>query len=253
MNLLHCFTLIFVLFCVILIIFALILHILKQNCVFIFNDYTIKYKSSANKIKYLKLKYSNTQAISKQFFKKKNQLFSLSSLNKNKPFLQTLSRLVDFKINNNKLKYRAKGTETLIEEISKSCISNFISGRCPNIFISFKQAKLEYGLKQKELKIFKMVLARDLFLYIGQNKKILDVLMKIIKKSKNAKCLRFYDNNIYFYSNIYGICNFNKNSNAIVIKNNIDLDYMIARFYKELYRLKFNIDVAVNYLLVMFS
>ena len=253
MDLLYGFTMLFALFCIILILITIILHNLKQNCVFNFNDYIIKYKDSTNKIKYLKLKYSNTQAISKQFFKKKNQLFSLSSLNKDKPFLQTLSRLVDFKINNNKLKYRAKGTETLIEEISKSCISNFINGRCPNIFISFKQAKLNYGLKQKELKIFKMVLARDLFSYIGQNKKILDNLMKIIKKSKNAKCLRFYDNNIYFYSNVYGICNFNKNSNAIVIKNNIDLDYMIARFYKELYRFKFNIDVAVNYLLVMFS
>ena len=253
MNHLQLFCLIFAIFCIILIIVAVILHVLNINCVFIFSGYEIKYKNLTRKIHYKKLSFSNTQTLIKQIFKTPNRLFAASSLVANKTYLQTLSKFVDYKINNHKSTFRSRGRLTLIEETSKSCVSTLVSSKSPVVFLRFKQLQCEYNFKQKELKIFKLILAKDLMCFIYQNEMILNDMMKIIKKSKNANCLRFYKNNLHFYSNIYGICKYNQNANTLILKNNIDKNYMVSRFFRELYRIKNNIDIAVNYLLVMFN
>ncbi len=211
------------------------------------------YKNKNIKISYKKLKIMDIyKPLNKIVLSQKNNLFCQKSFDKNKNYILTLSKFIDYKLLNSNQKYRSKGCMTLVENLTKIMVYDFKNSFSNNLFFNYKSYINNFNLKQKEIKIFKLLIGRELILYLSENLKELNQISKIIQKSKNAKTFKNYKNLLYFYAEFYGICKFNQNSNKL--NHNISIrNHEFKNFFSELFYYDFKIRQTISYLEIMFN
>ena len=186
-------------------------------------------------------------------FKTNNNIFICKLLNLNKDFIIILSNKIEQKINNTKTTYRAKNGVVFIDDISKQLLTISLKNHKPTIFYNYRNLYTKLNLKQKENKIFKIVLANNILHKVVDMHDYLNNILKIFNKSKNAKCIHYYNDNMCFYAQILSFCKFNNNIKSIYRYSEYDIFYMIKRFYKHLYNLEFELNFLISYLLVLFK
>lgn len=206
------------------------------------------------KYTYLKLHKSDTNArIRLLFSNKRKTLFCEKELYKKRDFLITLSKFIDLKINKNSTKYRAKNNLILVDQIASVVASEINkSDRC-TLFSKFKKINLQYNLKQKELKIFKILLGQKLLICIETLENEIKQISKIIIKSKNASRVKKYDKQILYSAELYSIYNFNPNSSKILANFNINHTKNAENLFCELLNSELKFKVILAYLTSMFS
>lgn len=187
------------------------------------------------------------------FFTKQKPLFHQAIIFKNKNFLLTISKLVDFKINSNKQKYRSKNNKILIDELSTLVAQNILISNKNNLFATYKLLTRTFSIRQKENKIFKILLAQKLLLLLCKLNDELFEVSSVITKSKKRKNFKVYKKQINMSAEIYSIKNFNSNSTKLLFKKNLDIDIIINKFFYELYESEHKIKRIVTYLVTMFS
>ncbi len=211
------------------------------------------YKNKKIKIYYSKLKYMKTYGpLNRIVLSQKINLFCQKSFDKNKKYILTLAKFIDYKLLSNTQKYRTKGSFTLVENLTKIMIYDFKNSYNNNLFFNYKQYLTNFNLKQKEIKVFKLLVGRELILYLSDNLKELNKISKIIQKSKTAKSFKKYKILLHNYAEIYGISKFNPNSNKLMNKNFVYAD-ALKNFYLELFYYDFKIHQIVSYLEIMFN
>lgn len=209
---------------------------------------------SKNNLTYSKLNESDTsKQIKIMYSKLKYPMFTDKILLDNKNFLITLSKFVDYKINNSKQTFRAKSKIILIDHIAYILSNDMINSCECNIFSKFKLTINKYKLRQKEIRIFKMLLAKHILIKIINIENELTQISKIIKKSKNAKYLKKYNKMILKSANIYGIYKFNQNSNKLLYEYKGNIKQIIKNLFVELIESEFRLKLAVTYLKVLFN
>lgn len=208
---------------------------------------------SKNKLEYINLNNTNTnKKITKMFKKMKKPTFADHELMTNKNYLFTISKFIDYKINNSKQTFRAKSKKILIEEISYLLAKNLIiTGEC-KVFSNFKKFQILFNLRQKELKVFKILFAKNLLQEIILIEDELYQISKVIQKSKNAKKLKSYKKNILNSANLYGTLKFNKNSSKFFEPKNTKYWVLTQNFFKELIESEHRIKLCLTYIKVLF-
>lgn len=171
----------------------------------------------------------------------------------NKKFILTISKLIDYKINSNKHKYRAKENKILINEISTLIATNILKSNQNNLFKNYKYLINIFSLRQKENKIFKILLAQKLILLLYKINSELNEISYIITKSKSVKKLKKFNKQILWSAQIYSIKNFNSNSTKILFNTNVNEKDIINNFFIELYEAENKIRRIITYLVTMFS
>lgn len=245
-------TIIILIICIFLIFLYHFLH-KNDNICRNSNNLLNLYKDKKIKIYYAKLKTRRIyKSLNKIVLTQKSNLFCQKSFDKNKSYILTLSKFIDYKLLNNKQKYRSKGSLTLVENLTKIMVYDFKNSYSNNLFFNYKQYFEKFNLKQKEIKIFKLLVGRELILYLSENLKELNDISKIIQKSKNAKSFKKYKNLLHNYAEYYGISKFNNKSN--MLKNDISIiDNGFKNFFSELFYYDFKIRQIVSYLEIMFN
>lgn len=203
---------------------------------------------------YSRLPKSNIEEeLSYLFSKSSNLLFCEKILYSKQGYLLTLSRLIDVKINTNKNTYRTKNNLVLIEQLA-SVIANQInlSNEC-KLFKQFSMLKLQYSLKQKEEKVFKILLGQKLIIELCKIERELKQISKIITKSKKARKFSPQSKQINFDALVYGIKRFNPNSGKILANFQGNLSKSAENLFNELLNAELKIKIILQYLSVMFS
>ena len=161
--------------------------------------------------------------------------------------------MIDYKINSNKQKYRTKENKILINEISTLIATNILKSNQNNLFKNYKELINVFSLRQKENKIFKILLAQKLILLLYKINSELNEISYIITKSKSVKKLKKFNKQILWSAQIYSIKNFNSNSTKILFNKNINEKNIINNFFLELYEAENKIRRIITYLVTMFS
>lgn len=217
-----------------------------------FNEIFINNKSF--KFTYKQLKHKNIYPQLELVMIYKNNLFCCTKLNQNLNYISTIARLVDFKLSKNKNKYRAKDNKILINELTNMLTESSLKNNHALVFTEYKILYNKLNIKQKENKIFKLLFAEKIILKIIKIKEELDDILKIFIKSKNAKYIKYYKNTTLYYAQILAIFNLNKNKTLIFNQeNNIDINYCVKRLYTTLYKYESELNLLINYLLVIFN
>ena len=213
-----------------------------------------KIYQTKEKFDYKKLKHSSLNEYIKILYSNiKKPMFTDKVLIDNKKYILTLSKFIDYKINNSKQTFRAKSNLILIEQIAAYLSKELIkSGEC-KIFFKFNQLKLQYNLRQKEIKVFKILLAKYIFEEIIKIENELIEVSDTIQKSKNAKHLNFYRKKLKNSANIYGIVKFNGNSNKLLANDDLNKEELLKNFFIELMEAEHRLKLSVTYLKVLFS
>lgn len=245
---------IFVIICIFLIF---LYHFLHKNDTFCRNINSLfdLYKTKNNiKFHYIKLNFYPTKNKLNKLLVIKNEsnLFCNDSVIKNRDFIIKISKLIDYSLLNNNISYRSKNNIPLIENISKILVYNFKNSFNNNLLAEYKKYNKIFNIKQKENKVAKLLIGRELIFYLIENLNEIDIISKIINKSKTAKYFKFYDNLLYNLAEFYGISKFNNNANKFIISNNLD-KFNLDQFYNELFFYEYKIKQTVNYLTVMFN
>lgn len=183
----------------------------------------------------------------------KNLLFCEKYLYKKKAFLLTLSKLVDYKINSNNSTFRSKNDLVLIEEIASVVANRAITSNKCNLFKEYNKLRYQYSLKQKEEKIFKLLLAQKLIFVLCNIEHELKQISKVIVKSKTTTKLKKYKKQILFNAEVYGISKFNANYNKILLNFKEKSTKSTNILILELLNAELKIKIIIEYLSVMFS
>lgn len=205
-------------------------------------------------LNYRKLHQTNLEYLVKSvFLYNGREIFAGKEISNNKNYILTLSKYIDYKIDKNKLKFRCKNDFILIEEIAYILTKKLlISGQC-EVFKNFKLLVNEYALKQKEIKIFKILFAKNLILQICQEKRELTQISKIIEKSKNANFLQNYRKMIYKSAQIYSILQYNKNATKILSLKDLDINKHCRELFYELFYHEQRLKLMLTYTKVLFN
>ena len=219
-----------------------------------FNNLQNIFLHNKTKTSYKKLPRSNTIKFVNEIYDcDLKQLQTQKIIFNNKKFILTISKLIDYKINSNKQKYRAKENKILINEISTLIATNILKSNQNNLFKNYKELINIFSLRQKENKIFKILLAQKLILLLYKINSELNEISYIITKSKSVKKLKKFNKQILWSAQIYSIKNFNSNSTKILFNKNINEKNIINNFFLELYEAENKIRRIITYLVTMFS
>lgn len=240
--------------CIFLIILYRFLHKNDNFCRNIDSLFDL-YKTKNNiKFHYIKLNfYPINKKLNKLLINKnENNLFCKNSVIKNKDFLITISKFVDYNLLKNTISYRSKNNIPLIENISKVLVYNFKNSFNNNLLAEYKKYNKIFNIKQKENKVAKLLIGRELINYLIENLNEIDNISKIINKSKTAKHFKNHDNLLLNLAEYYGILKFNNNANKLIVSNNLN-KFNLNQFYNELFFYEYKIKQIVNYLSAMFN
>ena len=218
----------------------------KSNYVKLEDFYNIK------KFNYSKLRKTNIHNLTRKSFRVKNKIFPLKFFYANENYLKALSKFINLKINNSKITYRSINSITMIECLASRLVEELIKTNKTYVFKNYKTLNKILKLKQKEHKVFKIVLARTLLEKVIKIKHNLDIIDKIIIKSKNAKSIRFYRNSTYFNAQIYSILHYNNNSSKVLYKLKTPTDDHIKTFFTYLFQQTHLVNIIINYLVIIF-
>lgn len=171
---------------------------------------------------------------------------------KHKEYLFTLSKFIEYKIQNCKLKFRTKNNYLIIENIAYLLAKEIYKSNPYQIFKNYKIYMLKFSIKQKENKYFKFLLAQYLILELINIQNELITISKIILKYKKRKIFDFYNKNIYKYAKYYSIFKYNNNSFKYEYSLNLDKTLIIKKFIQELFDAEYKEKIIITYLKTMF-
>lgn len=243
----------------IIFIFLLICNLLKyynKNAKYIF------FNAKINKIKrkyrkrfsYTKLKQSNVYVKLKRNFNSKLPSFNFLKFSaKDKNYLLSVSKLLDYKINNNHKTFRATNKTTLIELVANKLTENFVNSNHPNIFKSYNQLKDKFKIQKKEKKILRILISKYLLLNLINVLNNISKLDSIIQKAKVTSRVKKYKNINYMQAEYYGIIKYNPNSTLLIEKYNIKKSFNFNLLLSYLHRCNLSLKYTIHYLKIMFD
>lgn len=235
--------------------FTLLIVFYNKKTIFCDNLKTLLNLNNNTKIryKYKKLSYSNTYKSLNKIMKNKHNYLSVEKqFYDSKDFLLTISKFIDYKINFNKLTYRAKKNKTIIENYSKAISINIHKDYPYVLFDEYARNYKQLQIKLKENKIFKILLARFLLEELIKIERELIYISKIIHKYKKRNFIINYNKNIYNYAKFYAIFKFNKNANYYIYKQNLNQKEIIFSLFSFLFETENKLKVIITYLKTMF-
>ena len=214
-------------------------------------DNVFSNKSSPYKFSKLSKSYCY-QSIFFTFSQINEPLFFQKRLLKNKNYLLTLAKTIDFKINSNKNTYRAKNNYILIEQVANVCANQIFSNNPCSVFFTYKNLVSKYNIRLKENRVFKFLLAKSFFekLFLIENESA--QIERVIFKSKKILHLKKFKKQILNSAQIYSIKKFNPSSTKLLIKNK-NVDFTIKNFLYELEIIDSNEKMIIAYLTTIFS
>lgn len=186
-------------------------------------------------------------------FNKNKKFFCEKYLYKKLDFLFTVSRFVDYKLNQSKQLFRSKNDKILIEQIA--CVvawSVILSNEC-KLFELYKKLNKQYNLKLKENKIFKLLLAQKLIYLLFEIECEIIEISKIIEKSKTIKKVKFYKKKLYFLAELYAVKKFHKNSTKLLSKYKFNYNKIADNLIFELDDVAKKQKIIISYLITMFG
>ena len=184
---------------------------------------------------------------------KTKKLFCEKYLYKKLDFLYTVSRFIDFKLNSNKQLFRSKNYKILIEEIASVVAwSVVLSDKC-KLFELYKKLNLQYNLRSKENKIFKLLLGQKLIYLLFEIECETIEIAKIVARAKTIKKVKHYKKKLYFWAELYGIKKFNKNSTKLLSKYRYNYTKIAASLLFELDEIAKKQKIIISYLITMFE
>ena len=253
MIFIYVFTLIFALFCTFLWFYILFLSKMDKNCeniseldnLFFNKSIKFNYRNFNSSYTYYKLK-----KLTKNKFKHIAQEKIFYS---NYDYLSSLAKFIDYKINNPKNKYRCKNNHVLIDEIAYITAKNILLSNNCNLFALFVKHSKRFSLKQKEYKIFKILLAQKLLDIIIKIESELQAISSVIQKSKSYKKIKNYSKEILKSAHIYSLLFYNNNSNKILYGFNLNTNNVIKNLFFELYEAEYKLKLSITYLKTMFT
>lgn len=206
------------------------------------------------KIEYLVLPKSNVnEQMQIIFIDNHKKLYFENSIYKNKNYLLALSKFIDYKINTCKQTFRSKDSIILIDEISKTLAFDLLKTNKCEIFSKYKNLINVYSIKQKENKMFKLLLSQKLFYILIKLENELIEISNVIKNAKTTKKVHKYNKRILFNAQIYSIKKFNRNSSKLLYSTNLNVKKLINELLLELFESEYKIKIIINYLITMFS
>ena len=206
------------------------------------------------KFYYLPLTKSNSnEKINFIVFNNNKKLFCEKFLYKNINFLITVSKFIDLKINSSKQTFRSKNNKVLIEEIASVVAYSIIYSNKCNLFKLYKRLSTQYNLKNKENKIFKVLLGQKLICLLFEIESEIIDISKIINKSKTTKKVKKYKKKLYFFAELYSIKKFHKNSTKLLSEYKFDYNKIAGYLILELNESEKKMKVIISYLIAMFS
>lgn len=247
--------LVFFIFAIFLLIIAFFDYILLKNNTFceklisldnLFNDKT-------SKTTFQKLKFSQSHFLMKNIiFDTAKPLFAEQDIFKNKQYLLVVSKFIDKKINHTKQTFRSKNNHIIIDELSKHLASLIIKNNKCNLFSTYKSIANKFNIKQKEDKLFKVLLGQKLIFLLSKIKSECSEISKVVHAGKTTKKLKNYKKQILCSAQIYSVANFNPNSTKLLsdIKNP---KQVISDFIFELNIIRTKIKIIILYLTNIFS
>jgi hypothetical protein len=167
--------------------------------------------------------------------------------------LKKIAEVIDKKINNSNIKYRAKKGYILIEQIASVVAYGIFSDERCKLFLEFKKYQNMYNLRQKEIKVFRFLLGRFLIENLFDIETEIQEISKVIHKSKTINKYKKYKKQIYQIAEIYSIKKYNPNSTKILKDKNFDYGQVMQKLFSELSLALEGQKVIISYLLVMFN
>jgi hypothetical protein len=177
--------------------------------------------NNKNKFNFQKLSKSKLQHSLKNLFNLKHkELYFENKIIESKNYLIALSKFIDYKINNNNITYRTKNDLTIIENLAYIISKQIYSNNPFSLYQTYLSNFNNLSIKQKENKVFKILLAKNLIneLIIIEREYI--QISKIIQYNKKRKFYFNYFKNILNYAKFYSILKYNKNSTYFKYKYN---------------------------------
>lgn len=238
-----------------LIILQILCYFLIKDDSFCDNLNSLKqlYNKSESKFNYIKLQKSNIYKKIDYLLKVKHQhIFAEELFFVNKDYLLTLSKFIDYKINNNNKLYRSKNDWSFIENLAYVLAQSIHQNNTYQIFKVYKNNYSFFSIKQKENKLFKFLIGKFL---INELYKIEFEIIKIsliIYKYKKRKFILNYKKSIYNIAKYYSILKYNPNSNKLLYSLNINKESIIHCLFYEMNDAQRKIKTILSYLKVMF-
>lgn len=205
------------------------------------------------KFKYSRLHKSNLEEQSNLVaWGTKRPIFAAKRIFENKNYIKTLSKFVDYKINNCKLKFREKGGLILIEQLAAISVKNLLAdGKC-RVFKNFNTLVLRFNLKKREQAAFKILLLKFLLLSLFEIESELEEIDCVIQKSKNANSVKKYRKLLLFNAEIYGIFKFNSNYNKLLFNKSELANSASKLLFLELEQIYVKVKLIIGYAKVIF-
>lgn len=239
---------------IILLFLLFLICFLSKNDIFCDNLKSLKdLKSNPEvKIKYIKLKSSVTFFDIKHTIFKRHKLICFEDyLYKNKDYLFTISKFIDFKINKDKKKYRAKNKLTLIENLAFVSTQTIYSSSY-SIFKTYKNNYNYFSIKNKEHRMFKFLVGKFLLNELCKIESEVIKISIIINKYKKRNFIINYNKNIYNTAKFYSILKYNQNSTKILYSKNINKTAIVQNLFSEMSDASRKFQTIISYLKVMF-
>ena len=243
---------------ILLLIFLIILQL--------FAYFSLNYKEICDNLKSLSLLINdnskfNFQKLSKSklenslkklFNLKHKELFFENKIIESKNYLITLSKFIDYKINNNNVTYRTKNDLTIIENLAYIVSKQIYSNNPFSLYQTYLSNFNNLSIKQKENKVFRILLAKNLINELIVIEREYIQISKIIQYNKKRKFYFNYFKNILNHAKIYSILKYNKNSTYFKHKYNTDKNFSMHSFLNELFYSEYKAKIILNYLKALF-
>ncbi len=240
---------------ILFLIWGLIAYFLLKNNKFCNNFNSLKSLSTNPLIKYyyLPLTKSNISTLTKRMLKNKNnKIFPLKHIYKNKDYLMTISKFVDYKINSNKQTFRTKNENIIVENIAYIISKTIYHNEKYKIYFNYKLANNMFSLKIKEHKVFKYLLGKFLIYELYTIYDEIYHISNIIQKYKKRKINIIYKKNIYNIAKFYSIFKYNNNSTKLTFNQKINRADIVKILFEELFFAEQKIRTIIAYLKAIF-
>lgn len=205
------------------------------------------------KYKYKTLDYSFTNLDIEKLFNRIIYPTSFQSeIIDNKNYLLTISKFIDYKINNCKLTFRTKNSYTILENLAYIISLNIYKDYPYRLFDDYLKNYSLFQIKIKENNYFKILLAKNLICILIKISTEMNYISNIIHKYKKRKFLINYKKNIYNYAKFYAILKYNPNSNYYYFKKNLNSNAIFSNLFSSLAEAEHKTKIILTYLKTMF-
>lgn len=206
-----------------------------------------------SKFNFQKLSKSKLERNIKNLFNLKHkELFFENKIIESKNYLITLSKFIDYKINSNRLTYRTKNDLTIIENLAYIVSKQIYSNNPFSLYQTYLSNFNNLSIKQKENKVFKILLAKNLINELIVIEREYIQISRIVQYNKKRKFYFNYFKNIFNYAKFYSILKYNKNSTYFKHKYNTDKNFSLQSFFNELFYSEYKARIILNYLKALF-